>query len=1310
MTSPHAHAQVKAYVESTGNAHPFDGSLCCRAADGAVEMRATLAASAYTSAGSVDGTTNTITCMSEMNVFKTHFPFIRNYTIEMVLAGQSGSLQLQAGSKAPYLLWGAERKPSFFDAQLLTPEQLTCYNLQSGVDGMRHSGDIIADNHFMHSVRCDDFAENVYCAAAVAFNSGGWRNAVKAQRRPLQLTDFEAVSPFILLVDHAREVMLAIPFSLEHASIGDSMMIAPLVFHLDRQGLLRWYVPATCLVDDRVDTGEYTEAFRQKMRQLARDFEANFVVHHAAMSVDPMKKEEVALSTEAFTTPTVSALCSHRAVFVQDGISTIDTEADKDKCCYIHFGTTLDIAEQFTPKAAPSMVLPILSGEAHGHTALALGRRASSVFPFRSSEEWRAAVDGCASVIVHADDGAAWYEGVMQAQLHRVVGLMIVHTSKSLPSDEDARSKEMTAMKLCCTRLMAGVSIILVQTPDGAAFFYRGAVDVLPIRPLTPSFAQAVDLSSTLELHQRRAAPLSIGSFVSRSCRQVLNGDGTFLDADAPAAFTDLVMTGGSAWENALAQLCVCLSTAQADAFKSVLVSIVLGLEEQELRGAHAHTQVLVQAVKDAYAAVPPDVDAALFTHAARQAVGAHKQVIRDAQRIYRAALGRVEQICSFRIVSARKVGVQQAQRKMAVAKNVGHATKLSTADLAKELMDTSWGFAVAKVNPDAAMQVLQAMASADMDEYLQKIAAGPTQAASIDMNLALANNSIGFEVADNCTMLDVEVAQIMLEHTQRDEHVLTATKGKQLTFCMQGQTHLVLPLYNDARLLNGQYVDFMSRTNDEHVADYRVSLRGLLSNLKARYAIKPSSPDLTFGIQMIVLSLMHSMARSISDPTAVDPESTVCETLRGLMYLWGTFAASGQTPVTFAFQLTQPGANIAQPKLRGEWTIYAMIAHIYPYLRLPLNAFKSNVRTLLVHALFRRLVAPHLTTTKLKNKAVEQRKRQQHIEYRNIALRWNYAACAVLTRMQFDSLSKEDAVLAARKLLDVKPLLAPTYTTKQLSTTLTLLVQGQPVRWDLVRMFVACATIKRSGCFAKHKQKATLAALVCAKAIMCDKINVKLPRDIVTFAARSHAPAGLRFCGRMRTREGKEVFVFKDPTKASDLRVQNEDAYAAIDVKKMRADAELARDAWRVAGAKIGDGMSNADFLRTMLPTIAANVSSASAKTLIIASQTPEPLPTHCVDNPSLAKLWASADVLHPSALDTVMPNACMRTLFDAIGVSAHDQARAIGDVLHILLKDLAKTDAAKTAAVEYLKNRFDCAKDMAQVALQAPSVPPGT
>jgi hypothetical protein len=147
-------AQVEEYVRSSGHMHTWNGEIFY-SDNGRIKTSSLMSHSAYRSAGSLDGTTNTISSMSSMPDFKTRFPCL-DYTIEMVLPGQSGNIQLQQNS-GPFLLWGAERKPSFFDAEVFTPTALTCYRSKYSVPGLEHSGDIISGAHFMHSVSCNTF-------------------------------------------------------------------------------------------------------------------------------------------------------------------------------------------------------------------------------------------------------------------------------------------------------------------------------------------------------------------------------------------------------------------------------------------------------------------------------------------------------------------------------------------------------------------------------------------------------------------------------------------------------------------------------------------------------------------------------------------------------------------------------------------------------------------------------------------------------------------------------------------------------------------------------------------------------------------------------------------------------------------------------------------------------------------------------------------------------------------------------------------------------------------------------------------------
>ena len=1285
---------VRQYVLQTGDSHPFNNQLYYKEGS-QVKKTTVLAPSAYLSSGSLDKTTETISKIGSLSKFRHKFPFMNMYTIEMLIPGQCGSFFIEKDQ--PYLLWGAELKPTFFDAQLFTKNNMNCYKKQSAVPGMMHSGDLTDSGHFTHSIVCNRFVEDTYAAAAVGYNK-------------TKLVNFQQASPFILMVDHTRQVMYAVPFSLEYATIGDSMMIAPLIFNMNKEGLVRWYIPATCPTDSEVNTGDYSQRFRSTMAHVSRNFEQDYAYHQRAMEEASAQLEtETTLSAPILSTP--SSNHDHKCiVFIQDGINPSVEGSHQNNRLFVNFGVSLGISEVFTPNPAVDIVLPIIAGEAHGHAALALGKKAiCSTGSTFNSTSWRSKVNAC-STIIHVNNGTEWSEGVLQAQLYRLVGLMIVHIPRNFSTYFHSRQSELSELKIPASRLMCGISIILIKSQENC-YFYRGSIGVLPVVPSNTEhkkieFAHEVNLEETIRMHLQRNHLLNVDSFVSQDFSKLLLSDGTLLESTSHEEIYSILIGNNDEWHNIASQLSVCLTTANIENLKQYLTTKVLQFEKEQLKLDYDKLQFLIEDLKDKFKSPPPGVDVTVHTNSTREGILAQKQEIRKKQTTFKELLSKIEQLCSFKVVSSRKVGIQQAQRKQAVKENVARANSLTPAKFAESLMDTSWGVAIARIEPTLVPRLLNAISSERTDKYLQDLCHPQVGVSVIPHDQILSQstssqsqsnatsveiyNHIGFEVPSNCTMLDIESIEILLEHKQED-HILRATeKAMPLTFILNGAPHLVLPMYNDAVQLNGQYVNFMDEANKPYVANFRVILRGMLSNLKSRCPIKPQSKDLTFGIQIIVLSLMLSTIKPIKDIEVLEESSTVCQMLRSLMYLWGTFAASGQKPVTFAYQLLQPGAKIVFPKLRGEWAIYAIIAKIYPFLKLPMAPFKSNVRILLIEAIFHYFLSDKITKV---NSMMKDNSKEAELKNRrniNIALRWNYAACAILSRIDKESLSKEDSAYSVKRLLELAPDKS-TYTTTQLKRSLRLLSENVPLNWDLVRTVISCATIKRSGCFAQHKKKQTVTSLTKAKLHLCQQLNMKTPGDVV-LASEKLEDTSLLFCGTVG-----DSYVYKDPNKLSTIKVQNDKAYEKGDISKMKGDAELVREAWRIKGGDIEDKLSNSDFLRQILPTIVtmSNISPQTATALLATT-----VPKNISENKLLSEVWDSAHSLHPDNINKMMPPSCLFTLFNAIGVPHDKQRVIIGDIIHTILLDYKHIDKAKLACAQMLKEKYDCS--MASVEIQ--------
>ena len=256
-----------------------------------------------------------------------------------------------------------------------------------------------------------------------------------------------------------------------------------------------------------------------------------------------------------------------------------------------------------------------------------------------------------------------------------------------------------------------------------------------------------------------------------------------------------------------------------------------------------------------------------------RERIMKQKSTIRQKRSSSQILLSRLTSLCSFKVVRQEMLVFIMQIAKLQLQKMSAEFKILL--QVSCNFFDAyDWGFGVARVDMNSALKLLEAMSSSSMNNYLQNLAQNDTGPLLTTTSTDGSDNVCGFITSSNCPMLDSESVQILLDHHQPD-HILKSTT-KQLTFTMQGIPYLVLPLYDDYKKLDGSYVDFMNEANIEHVADYRVTLRSMLSNLKARYPIGTSSSELTFGIQMIILSLMYSMTAGIKNLDTFESDSTV--------------------------------------------------------------------------------------------------------------------------------------------------------------------------------------------------------------------------------------------------------------------------------------------------------------------------------------------------------------------------------------------------------------------------------------------------
>ena len=1086
--------------DEVGNKHAYNGQLYEKTSSG-FKITTIQRPEQYISESSLDATTESIFVLKQVELFVNKAPCLRDYQVQMFLPGQSGRFRLHKNSI--FAIWGAERNPNFFDAQMMTKSGLlNCWNRKDGVSGLKHSGDIVQNHngktYFIHH---NVFHENklphqVYAIAAVGYTN-----------KPLYL--WQSACPCIMLVDHDTQSLNVVPFSLERATIQNSTLIAPVVFKISGNEML-WHVLSEPLTDTNVDTGQFSNRFKEKMNYAHDMFDRWF--DSGISQGDPPDISPIQPINSAPTTNTQSdTQQSYNMIeMVQDGLS-IELQEDSFQ---LSFGVSLG---KYFPTSAPSMLLPICSGFAIGHPALALGQRSSLSF---SLQEYKNILNRAKCIIIHVSDG--WKDSIMQAVVDKINGIMIFHTKKTLSIDKTTREVEINDISIPCARFMGSMSLIFLKTLNGMTYLYRGSSKMWPgLIPEECNVADEVDyshvtqwcrMSSTRCLYQ-----MFMNNIVSVNDKRFIY-NGMLYDTFPYLSLNkeyDILET-----KFLFSQARTILSSVEANQLRETLSSRLMKELDAKKKTFTENLQGVIHEMKHA--------DASFIKHYTEK-ITAIKRSMKEIDKEHIKLFELVESFSSEKLTSKRNVSIQQIQKKSTMQNNIKNAENMSTEEFGDMLMNSTDCCIVSELQVhDCFRDMLMAVSKSDMRNYLTQCSASFAAQIKNKQKLPLLCASA------SCLTMDSEVIPSLVKH-QSGSHYLSGD-GVQMTFTLQGTSCIVLPVFSNADFVKGKYINWMTEADTPDVATWRICFRKSLRLLHLRIPIDKASQDLNAAIQLIILSTAWSLSLTMNKED-VQFENTTSELMRGLLYLWGTTCAAGNKPFSFAFTMLNNAGKVEVPKTKEEYILYAMAVYLYPFTGINSNFIVKNTRLFIIKVLRKQFVdavAEPMQKSLDELKSKDQKKTE--IE-RNVALQWNQASSSILTKLFKSEISEEQAKLAAKSLLLLKPD-AGTYTTEQLEKSLTILkTKGKDgLSCDIVNKIIANSAAKRGAIMKKAKQNV---------------LNMKDPKN--TNSSKSTSILTKR----------KEVLTKYMGVK--DFKVQNMEAFITYDVAKMKGDGELKRTPFRI-------------------------------------------------------------------------------------------------------------------------------------------------
>jgi hypothetical protein len=1135
----------------------------------------------YLNQASLDSVTSQVE--RSFQEFQQHLDRYRAFVRQMLLPGQSG--EFTANDLDVLLAWGAICRPTFFDGVAYTTDAVTSFNKKKTVSNLVHSGDHRANELFLHTVTVTGSSDIVRPRVLVVSACGYNKN---------QLHTFAPSNPHILMIDVSNEIVYIVPFTLERAAIGGSHLIAPLIIEQSDGGHIRWYVPNTPIHYTNINTGEYPDGLKHTIKRVAETFSADFqqcreqeIANASAQS----SADSIASPSQAPTVPSSNLfLGTCMTLFVENGVSPpmIDARAlSRQQIVLCRFGNTLDPSRLETqPRIQPpSMVnLPILSGMASGHRSLALG--VQSPHHSVSYEEWMKHIL-CTPSLVYASP--RWLESLMQANLHRLNGILVV--TCELPSivhtSLEELEKALNALCIPCTRLMGPCAVILIHDScTGQHFYYRGPHALWPgLFEENLRFGDQVSDFSVERFEQfaldcqPQTAPTPFSFAVPEGDKKIV-WEGRIVESvqEIVTALTavssvEALLTLRPMIQSAFAQISVGYSTTEVRDLQLQIREIVNKHILALLAPVHRRRKEIITLLTDETLKE--------LSKELKDLRGTERAMTREVKFI----LDDLELLSSCQLTSTRNVSVQSSVRKAAIQQNLADASSMTPADFGEMVEEVCDWCIIGQANEDETLRLLNATSGKDLEPWLVGMgndfiayALGEHEW-SEDLQLALqplctrecAQVKGPIELCPNCTTFDPSTMACLLEGTgagEADNHLL-ATKGTPVAFRLQQRSScLVVPCRNDAREWDGGNVDFMNRTNEPTIAKFRILFRAHLSNLRLRDCpIDVRSKELSLASVIMMMSLMESV-RSRMDhvPTEADRNTTTCEMMRGLMDIAMTFASAGTTPASFVFQLTQSHANVALPSTPGEWTLYAWLPRLFKHTAMKQTTVTAQTRLLVVRALRKMIVDPLTEPLRKEVSAIKKTNAVDAQRARDTDLQWKAAAMELFR--QFDPVSSladgpisvESAAAIALRLLAHVPAAGKTNSTRLFVRTLKIISVQEELDaddWAYIRDYSAQVHNKRSGCFRETKRAA---------------LQSQDPKTVIETGVQNVAS-----------------FLNIDPSK---IFVQNRESFDVqeADVNeearmRMKGDGEIARAPWCSRKAlDIDEGLTREELLGGLL------------------------------------------------------------------------------------------------------------------------------
>lgn len=1006
---------------------------------------------------------------------------VRNFTVQLVAQGETLEVPFQNGINS--IVVTDKRGSDYFDyvVYVKVANKFGCLaysntNLLAGA--FLHSGDIGSLLHYVSYG--NTLPENVpFIMGVTGFH-----------RRYLRL--FVDQLPAVLLSNSDNETLYLVPCPLDEATLQNATFAGIAVGK--RVGdKIKYAILSTPVIMNGIDTGHTSAEMNRLMDDAVCRAEALWAAPppqptRAAPQVDEERavQEVVKKAKLDDSLPTGTVLS-----IVEDGLELSPSGAP----LFVQFGTGLHVASTFTKRKAGAVSLPF-SGLCSGPAALALGT------PYEGSisgswENFYSLLEQNMPV-VHVS--TKWIDQVKMSCDTLLNGIFIVHSDA-----EGATEAALNNTNVSAVSAMAGPNALVLVKLGEEYFFYRGVR--WPNLQALPAFGSNV----TPFVQSLSWVQVPWPLFTSRKDNSIFwKGNMVSIDrlaADLQTMNFDRIAEATADLEDVITQLKVLLSAEELRTFTDRFTKVLSDLMGKQLASAKAEVERALRAT-------------VMDEKELQKVLGNFRHISRTANRAISGITMALASAISLKGASSRAHDLRSLERRRAISSNV-EAAKNMTMEQKFELLEnecTECGVIISTIDAGKFQQLLSSLAAGNL---LDTIKADPSPAMALDPRTPL---------------LDSITLGSLLECTQGKEHFLVGSPQCVALPTATGSSSLPFPLFDRHIRLADPAIGWIDEANLPNVAMFRILLRGTISEATTSrtFNISPADRNLGYFLLHGIISTMESIAKGFSTvPNAeADWDNTSCQMMRGLFGQAFSLLASGNVPLSLAFQLTTKSPNLDVPD-DNQWWIYRRLVQCFPYTCWPTTNIYNNVKLLLIRAIRKRVVDPATNPLRDQTAAIDAKKQADFVDKRNKELKFARLATEVLFRMR----EKCTPEIATRLLESL-----PSEPVKKKSGTARLIhffrrVENGKADWgegfSKICQIALDIHTRRSACF--------------------KPIKSKLLEAVTANGAADEAVIELQ----------KKKDQLKEVSNAYRVRVQNQEAIDKLEADRIKGDAELRRKPW---------------------------------------------------------------------------------------------------------------------------------------------------